>query len=73
MIKLETIITNGYVDGSTMEHFISGGWNFVCTIPANIVHPHACDADKLSIFSKYEEHKVDDSELTLNNSEGEER
>ena len=58
MLELETIITNGYVDISTMAHFIDRGFIFVTTVPAKLCHPHACDTDKLSIFSKYTEPQI---------------
>lgn len=60
MLVIDSIITNGYVDPSTMEHFISKGWTFVCTVPANTAHPHAMPTDKLSIFSKYTEPVIDE-------------
>lgn len=61
MLELDSIITNGYVDSSTIEWFANKGYKFVCTIPANLAHPHAMDTDKLSIFCKYEEPTIDNS------------
>ena len=66
MLVLDSIITNGYVDPSTMDHFLSNGWVFVCTVPAISAHPHACQTDKLTIFSKYTEPVVDESDEANN-------
>lgn len=66
MLELNSIITNGYVDTSTMKHFLSDGWIFVCTVPAKTAHPHACLTDKLSIFSKYTEPVIDESNAASN-------
>ena len=53
MIKFDSIITNGYVDIETISSRLKEGWTFVTTLPAKIVHPHAIDTDKVTIFSKY--------------------
>lgn len=53
MLEIDSIITNGYVDPSTIYDFTSRGWVFVCTVPANLAHPYAAPTDKLTIFSKY--------------------
>jgi hypothetical protein len=58
-IIFDSVITNGYVDIETMQHFLRDGWTFVCTIPAKQVHPHACDTDKFTLFSKYIEPVID--------------
>lgn len=62
MLELKSIITNGYVDISTMEAFTRDGWKFVCTVPAKTAHPHAMDTDKLSIFSRYKEPEIDNDQ-----------
>ena len=61
MLEIDSIITNGYVDPQTIEHLTSGGWTFVCTVPAKLAHPHAMPTDKLSIFSRYIEPVIDES------------
>jgi hypothetical protein len=61
MLELNSIITNGYVDISTMEVMLNDGWTFVCAVPAKTAHPHALDTDILSIFSKYTEPDIDES------------
>jgi hypothetical protein len=53
LIDFKVIITNGYVDQDTIEGMTSKGWKFVTTLPAKVVHPHALDTDKATIFSKY--------------------
>ena len=67
MLELDSIITNGYVDPATMEHFTSKGWTFIGTLPAKSAHPHAMPTDKLTIFSKYTELVIDDSKNTASN------
>lgn len=62
MIKFECIITNGYVGDDTIYNMTKKGWTFVTTIPAKLVHPHAMDTDKATIFSKYIEFNIDDEE-----------
>lgn len=59
-LKLDSIITNGYVDPETIEVFTKEGHTFVCTIPAILAHPHAMPTDKLTIFAKYEPIDIDD-------------
>ena len=68
MLEIDSIITNGYVDASTIEHFTSKGWTFICTIPAKSAHPYAMPTDKLSIFSKYTELVVDESKSAEGNN-----
>jgi len=58
MLNIVGVITNGYVDVSTMERMSNDGYSFICTIPANTAHPHAMSTDKLSIFGKYEEPQI---------------
>lgn len=53
MLKLACVITNGYVDVTTLSHYMERGWTFVTTLPAKQVHPHALPTDKVTIFSKY--------------------
>lgn len=53
MIKFDYIITNGYIDIETIEKRTELGWIFVTTLPAQVVHPHALETDKVTIFSKY--------------------
>jgi hypothetical protein len=55
MIEFEAVITNGYVDISTIGYMLEKGYTFVCTIPAKNIHPHAVETDKATIFSKYKE------------------
>ena len=55
MLKLTSIITNGYLDIYTIEHMSADGYSFICTVPAGTTHPYAMHTDKLSIFGKYEE------------------
>jgi len=67
MLELDSIITNGYVDIQTIEHFTARGYVFVCTVPAKSAHPHAAITDKLSVFAKYTSPSIDNncSEGTL--------
>jgi hypothetical protein len=51
--QFECVITNGYVAADTIRGFTEKGWKFVATVPAKLVHPHACETDKATIFSKY--------------------
>lgn len=60
MVELDSVITNGYVAPDTIGHFQKRGYTFVCTIPANLVHPHSLPTDKLTIFSKYTEPDMDE-------------
>ncbi|WP_346206804.1 hypothetical protein NSS89_01355 [Caldifermentibacillus hisashii] len=53
MIELKYVITNGYVDEVMIENALNDGWNFVCTVPAKLIHPHALETDKATILSKY--------------------
>ena len=53
MIELDYVITNGYVDRETILKRHENGWNFISTIPAILIHPHAAITDKATIFSKY--------------------
>jgi uncharacterized cysteine cluster protein YcgN (CxxCxxCC family) len=62
MVELKFIITDGYVSSDTIEKMTRGGWNFVCTVSAKTIHPHAMDTNKASIFSKYIPCGHDDSE-----------
>lgn len=55
MIELKVMITNGYVSSTTINNMSDKGWNFVVTVPATSVHPHALPTDKATIFSKYVE------------------
>ena len=64
MLELTTVITNGYVDIDTICSMVSEGWTFVITIPAKLIHPHALDTDKATIFSRYQEPVIDDSAKT---------
>jgi hypothetical protein len=64
MIELNHIITNGYIDQATINGYLEKGYIFLCTVPGKIVHPHAMDTDKLTIFSKYIE-SGENSEYTL--------
>ena len=61
MLELTTVITNGYVAAETLHHMLVDGWTFVVTIPAKLIHPHACETDKATIFSKYQEPVTGDS------------
>ncbi len=67
MIELDCVITNGYVGRDTILSMLDKGWMFVATVPAKLIHPHALDTDKASIFSKYTpvqvEHGGDDCGL----------
>lgn len=53
MIKFDYVITNGYVDVDTIENRTKEGWSFVTSLPAILVHPHAMETDKVTIFSKH--------------------
>lgn len=61
MLIFDFVITNGYVAPDTMEYFLKRGYTFVCTIPAKSAHPHACDTDKITIFAKYTEPEIDET------------
>jgi len=54
MLRLDWVITNGYVDIDTINKRTEKGWKFVTTLPANQVHPHALPTDKITVFSYYE-------------------
>lgn len=53
MIEFDWVITNGHVDVDTISSRSEKGWDFVATIPAKLIHPHALDSDKATVFSKY--------------------
>lgn len=52
MSELDYIITNGYCDIDTIENRKRNGWDFVVTLPAILIEPHAMPTDKVTIFSK---------------------
>lgn len=54
MIKLDWVITNGYIDLETIQKRDDSGWKFITTLPAKLIHPHAMESDKITIFTKYE-------------------
>lgn len=53
MIDFDYIITNGMPSNDTINTKVNEGWIYMQTINAKLIHPHACDTDKISIFSKY--------------------
>ena len=63
MIEFDCVITNGYVDHDTITAMTDKGWTFVATVPAKLVHPHALDTDKATIFSHYTEPKIDPEDM----------
>jgi hypothetical protein len=67
MIEYTSIITNGYIDISTIEGYMEKGWDFVVTLPARTVHPFALPTDKVTIFSKYIPYEKTDSEVPTAN------
>ena len=65
MIDFQCIITNGYVDASTIEAYTSKGYSFVTTVPAQLVHPRALPTDKATIFSKYTPYSIPAEETSV--------
>ena len=53
MLDITSVVTNGYVDPSTLKYMHEKGWTFLVTLPANMAHPHALETDKITIFTKY--------------------
>ena len=66
MIEFDYVITNGYVDIDTLQKRVKGGWKFVCTIPASIIHPHALETDKVTIFTRYRKTESKEETTTVN-------
>jgi hypothetical protein len=64
MIEFDVVITNGYVDSDTICKRIETGWNFVVTVPANLVHPYAMPTDKATIFSRYKKLELNETPTT---------
>lgn len=61
MLKLESVITNGYIDLHTIEKYAENGYAFVVTLPASTVLPTAMPNDKVTIFSKYDKPNITES------------
>ena len=53
MLDIISVVTNGYVDPSTLQSMHEKGWTFLVTLPANMAHPYALETDKITIFTKY--------------------
>lgn len=62
MLEIDSVITNGYVDIDTLESRAKEGWKFVVTVPAITAHPYAVPTDKLTIFSRYKEDKINEED-----------
>jgi hypothetical protein len=60
MIELKYIITNGYPNAGTIDDMAKKGWKLISIIPANMLHPHALDTDKMAIFGIYREYEKGD-------------
>jgi len=67
MNKFEVIITTGYIDIDTIDKMTEKGWTFIVTVPAKLIHPHAAETDKATLFSKYEEVEMKDAPETCGN------
>jgi hypothetical protein len=58
MLKIDYVITNGYVDAETIAKRAEKGWTFVATLPANLMHPYALPTDKITFFVRYEKQNL---------------
>ena len=63
MIEFDWLITNGFpVHDKSFTGRYEKGWKVVATIPAKLIHPHACDTDMATIFTKYTPYQNDENE-----------